>query len=428
MRMAASDRAQRTGLAVETPRVLFVTVGYPRDEGSGGLIVSWRALEAYARFARVDTVALVPPRAEEPEGLREITAGIEAIPIKGFHSVSRGRAIARLARSVFQRRPARMMGFNARRPRHLIANLSSTNNYDILHCDHLWTAPFAPFVSAQKKVLLEHNVEWELIARLAEHSNGRSAVRLRHEAKRTRQYETSLTSGFDHILTLSEADRESLLLETPGLASRLSVWPVPVRINRPVRPTPNGPFTVLMLGSLRSTGGGRLHGLLWFLREVWPELRRAVPDARLEVVGADPPAGLLEADGRNGVSIRGFVTDIDQLLGSATVSAIPLFVGAGIRIKVLELLSEGIPCIGTDLALRGYDQVPGTALADTKQEWIDLLKGVAADPHALRRQAHEGAAMLRAERSVERAADHLRELWHAGDPVTEMAPIRSSIT
>ena len=197
---------------------------------------------------------------------------------------------------------------------------------------------------------------------------------------------------FEHVLVLSDLDREILLKERPELADRISVWPVPVRPHPAIQTDEGHPFTVLILGSLRSIG--RVHGLRWLVDEVWPKVRARVNDARLEVVGADPPADIRSRHGRDGISIHGFVEDLEPILARTDVCAIPLFIGAGIRIKVLEMVSRSIPCLGSPVALQGLDWLESSQMVDTPTEWIDALVATAANLESLRAQARRDAMRL----------------------------------
>ena len=111
-----------------------------------------------------------------------------------------------------------------------------------------------------------------------------------------------------------------------ALASKVSVWPLPVEAHSAL-PRPAGQ-RLLILGSLRSLG--RAGGVRWFLREVWPRVRAVRPEAELDIVGADPPPDLRAADGRDGVCVHGFVEDLSHIFEHTQACLIPLFAGGGI--------------------------------------------------------------------------------------------------
>src|SRR5262249_60392354 len=111
--------------------------------------------------------------------------------------------------------------------------------------------------------------------------------------------------------------------------------------------------------------GGRREGLGWLAREVWPQVGAAPRDARHDIVGADPPDDIVARDGRDGVAVHGYVEDLNEILAQTQGCLIPLFSGGGIRVKILELLVRGVPCIGTPLGVQGMTRLDGVVVPDT---------------------------------------------------------------
>jgi glycosyltransferase involved in cell wall biosynthesis len=139
------------------------------------------------------------------------------------------------------------------------------------------------------------------------------------------------------------------------------------------------------------------------MAEVWGMLRQRVPDARLEIVGAGVPADIRDLDGRDGVRVRGFVDDLEPILATVSACAIPLFVGSGVRVKVLELIARAIPCVGSPTGLRGLMPLEGCVEASDPKEWVAALQDLAANPERGREAARRGAERLAIENSTARS-------------------------
>ena len=136
-------------------------------------------------------------------------------------------------------------------------------------------------------------------------------------------------------------------------------------------------------------------------------MRAVRPEAELDIVGADPPPDVRAADGRDGVCVHGFVEDLSPILEDTQACLIPLFAGGGIRVKILELLARGIPCIGSPLGVQGMTHLPGIVAVDGVSEWVDAVRrALSVDGH-LRAKALTGRLRLIAEHSVEQAQTHL---------------------
>ena len=399
-------------------RILFLTCSTPRNTGSGGEIVSWRLLRSYADLGTVDVVALVPPGDEVLTSLRELADRIALIEVPHFYFArSRIKNATRFLRSQFGSEPFRIAKSRVPQVEPIVTKWLNEESYDLVHCDYLSTAPYRDLCPALPAILAEHNVEWQTFSRLAdERSNPFVKAALKRDSRRTAEWEAAALGRFQHTLVLSDHDRDLLLNARPDLDHKISVWPLPVEPRRRASANRNYPFTVLVLGSLRAIG--RLHGLRWFLNEVWDGVRAQVPDARLEIVGADPPVEIMEHDQQDGIRVRGFVEDLVPIIDRIDLCAIPLFIGAGIRVKVFELVGDGVPCVGTPVALQGLDWVEGCIEVVGPEQWVDQLVGAAADRRPLREAAQRGAAELGAHHSQTRATDHLRSVMSdigAGD-------------
>jgi glycosyltransferase involved in cell wall biosynthesis len=301
-----------------------------------------------------------------------------------------------LAGATIRREPFRIAKMRSKEAVVRVREWSADPGYDLVHCDHLATTPYRALVPAARAILTAHNVEWQQFAQLSsQHPNRLVRIAMGADSRRMRTWEAGALGEFDHVFALSEADRERLLSGRPDLTERISVWPIPV--NSSPLPAPSGPPRFIVLGALSAVG--RVNGLRWFMSQVWPALRERAPDARLELVGARPPTDIRQLDGKDGVRVHGFVEDLETILPTITACVIPLFVGSGVRVKVLELIARGIPCVGTAVALQGLMPLDGCVEASEPEEWVRTLAQVAADPAPSRELARRGAGQLASEHS-----------------------------
>jgi hypothetical protein len=157
---------------------------------------------------------------------------------------------------------------------------------------------------------------------------------------------------------------ETALLVSPEEAHRLAER-VPTARVREMRPTLDVPAgrrnpdparpTFVLLGLL--TLAHNADGVQVFLDVCLPELLRAVPDARVHVVGRGAPQSVVDAAATFGdsVSMEGYVDDLDALLSRATALVMPLRFGSGIKIKVIEALARGLPVVSTPVGAEGLE-------------------------------------------------------------------------
>ena len=133
------------------------------------------------------------------------------------------------------------------------------------------------------------------------------------------------------------------------LAPAARVVVVPVAMDVPPPSEDRRPVA----GRILFVGSGSFHnydGIRWFLERCWSEIRAAVPDATLDIVGtvcfrlADVPAG---------VTLRGVVDDVDCFYREASVAIVPLQIGSGLKVKIVEALAHGLPIVTTSIGAQG---------------------------------------------------------------------------
>ena len=115
-------------------------------------------------------------------------------------------------------------------------------------------------------------------------------------------------------------------------------------------------FRMIFVASWLSGGASpNGDGLRWFVSEVLPLVRAALPWVTLTVTGANPPVELLELQ-REGVEFSGFVDDLPGLMDTARVAIAPIRYGAGVKLKVLDAIGRRVPVIATTIGAEGLPQ------------------------------------------------------------------------
>jgi sugar transferase (PEP-CTERM/EpsH1 system associated) len=195
--------------------------------------------------------------------------------------------------------------------------------------------------------------------------------------------------------TLVVNDREQALLRALAPDSRIEVLENGVDLQTFAPPGPPAPSsTVVFCGVMNYQPN--VEGAVWLTRQVWPRVRAARPDARLQLVGASPSAEVSAlASSDTGVVVTGSVEDVKPYLWGAAVAAAPLIVARGIQNKVLEAIAAGLPCVVTKAVAEGLPAAvtPACRTAATAEEFAAaILAALAHDPAA--RRAAAGRADL----------------------------------
>ncbi len=122
------------------------------------------------------------------------------------------------------------------------------------------------------------------------------------------------------------------------------------------------------------------HGILFFLDEIFPLLLTRVPDAKILIVGANPPKKLQRRAADN-IVVTGFVDDIKPWFARGQVFVIPLKIGGGIRGKALEAMAMRRPIVTTSLGCEGINlkHDESALFADTPQDFADAVARLFTD-------------------------------------------------
>ena len=252
-------------------------------------------------------------------------------------------------------------------------------------------------------VLDLHNVEYEVLVRAAAARGGGVTRRLYNQAEavKFRRDEPRLWRHFTALLTTSERDRQQVLAQAPGLPVTVVPNGVDTAFFHPAPPdhtVANSAPTVVFTGMMAYYPNQ--DGVLYFAEQIWPLVRREIPAARLLVVGTDPPPVIRAlADGPSGITVTGAVPDVRPYVWEAAVCVVPLRMGGGTRLKIVEALAMEKAVVSTTIGCEGLDVTPGRTL-----EIADTPATFAAATVALLRDPARRAALGRAGRARALAA------------------------
>lgn len=374
-------------------RILMLTLVAPFPPDSGPKIKTYNLIQYLGRHHEVTLVSLVRSEQERAhaESLRGLCKEVYTVPFRR----SRVRDAVHLARSMLTGSSFIMSRDASPELRALLADLTSREQFDIIHPDQLNMAQFAVDLPGAL-VLDEHNAVWTIVARMAGHDGPLpKRLFLDLEARRLRRYEGAICARFDALLAVSEPDLR--FLELAANSASVALPPaavVPIAIDahgeRPVERV-EAPRTILSMATM--FWPPNVDGVLWFANEIYPLVKREVPEASFAVVGARPPASvrrLAELD--PSIAVTGYVADPRPYLEQTAALIVPVRAGGGMRVKILEALARGLPIVSTTIGYEGIELTPEQHLlvGDTPEAFAAALVRLLRDPALGRRLAADG--------------------------------------
>lgn len=194
------------------------------------------------------------------------------------------------------------------------------------------------------------------------------------EVERMKDDELKAYRAADAIIVVTAED-ENVLAAEPPMPPRFLVPNVVPIVHRGPGPRER---EVLFVGGFQHEPN--VDGIEWFAREVWPGVRSAVPNAKLSIVGSNPPQSVQALGELPGITVTGFVPETGPYLERAAVAVAPLRIGGGMKGKVSEALAHGVPVVTTGIGAQGFGGTHG------EHYWIadDAHAFQSAVIHALR--------------------------------------------
>lgn len=266
---------------------------------------------------------------------------------------------------------------------------------DVVHLDTIALAPYRKYCGNIPVVLGHHNIESQLMARRAPHESN-TAARLYVEAQTRRlvDFERAHAKDFRVNITVSDADSTTLRGICPG--AQTAAIPNGVDTNYFTPRADAAAPAVIYTGGMNMFANR--DAVEWFLDAIWPRVRSAVPNVRFLAVGTRPSKRVLDAAARDAqVEAPGFVDDVRPWVARAGVYVVPLRVGGGTRLKMVDAMAQGKAIVATTVGAEGIDGRDGEqfVLADEPVAFADAVIRLLED--ATERQRLGRAARARAE-------------------------------
>jgi glycosyltransferase involved in cell wall biosynthesis len=329
--------------------------------------------------------------------LEDSASRVEIVPSRRRHPVDRARALFLSTEPDLARRlwSAEM---NER-----LSKLLRQSCFDLVQIEGLemysaWDLARRSLARLPLVVLDEHNAEYVL-----QESAWRGGARRRSlvtagysfvQAARLRRYERRACQSVDGVLDVSSEEDRALKAIVPGLRSAVIPNGVDTDYYQPATDASRD-GSILFIGKMDYRPN--VDAVEWLTSEIWPVLRNSVPNARLNIVGRDPLPRVTRLAETPGVSVVGAVADDRPWFSRAAVLAVPMRMGGGVRLKVLQALATGTAIVATSFGMSGVGAVDGVhfLLGDSPVEFSAKLALLLGDPALRTRLSEAGRALAR---------------------------------
>ncbi|MCP4357462.1 MAG: glycosyltransferase [Chloroflexi bacterium] len=383
-------------------RILYLSqlVPYPADAGPKVRI--YHVLQYLAHAGHEVTLAAFcreNDTLEQIDHMRQYCTAVYTVLMRR----SRLKDMWFLGTSLLRRRPFLIERDKAAEMNQLIARLLREQTFDAVHADQLWMAQYALAAKTAapqiNTVLDQHNAMYLIPQRLADSgSNPVQKALLSIESGNMSRYEVDVCRQFDQVVWVTAEDKAAVaqVANQNGETIRGPVIPICVDPEtKQVIPPTAKPCRVTFLGGLHWPPNA--DGILWFAEEVWPLIQKKLPDALFTVIGKDPPAKLTTMP-LTGLDVTGYVDDPRPYLAETAAFIVPLHAGGGMRVKIVDGWSWGLPIVSTTIGAEGiqYEDGRDILIADNTKTFAEAVTKLFRQPELANSLRKSGRSALEA--------------------------------
>jgi glycosyltransferase involved in cell wall biosynthesis len=365
------------------PRLLFLCQTLPFPPDGGVSIRSFHTLRILAEYFDVRALcffrrALRPTEAAVAESVRglSVVGAVEAFPIPQEHSAL--RRLADHARTLLWRRPYTAYVYQSRRFAQRFAEVLASERPALVHVDSLDLIAHVAPLRGMVATCTHHNIESELLKRRGE-AEQRSMRRwyVALQARQVRRVEREWCPRFPLNVAVSDRDAESLRAIAPGACVETVPNGVDLRYFQPRDGEHRG---VAFVGG--TTWYPNRDALAFFAREILPEVRRRAGAVPVWWIGRSTEDDRRQFGEACGIDLTGYLDDIRPHLGRAACYVVPLRVGGGTRLKILDAWAMGKAVVTTSVGCEGLRAVDGenALIRDDPSTFAEAVVSLIGDP------------------------------------------------
>jgi glycosyltransferase involved in cell wall biosynthesis len=384
-------------------KILFISAIYPYPLYSGGQVRIYNLLKQVGARHEVTFLSFI--REEKERQLKKhlpfVKENIQIMRGKGFQ-------LKYAVHSLLHNQPMLISTYDNALMKDAINTSLKKEPFDLIHIEPFYVVPSLPDVSLPL-VVSEHNIEYHVYEKNAVRANPFIRSLMLSDAKKIQTWEQETWKRGDQLIAVSEED-----------ASIIRDYSKSV----PVTVVPNGVDTDEFTFVPHKTDASHpnfifVGNFLWIpnrdavselLTEIWPVIKRRLPDATLSIIGKNIPSGLRKE--WEGVVWKEHVHDIREVYQSADGLVAPLSIGGGSKYKIIEAMASGCPVVTTKEGAQGLSVTQDEmAIVETPDEFAQACTSIVLEPILWKSKTLKSRKKIENMYSWKHIAETLERVW-----------------
>ncbi len=373
--------------------VLILDEEFPHPLNTGKRI---RTFNLFSRLASRHHLTYLAYGSEGSESFRVLDeVGLHPVAVSRRPRPKQGAGFyLRLLQNLVSSEPYSVSSHRTTAFEQALAGELADSHYDLVVCE--WT-PYAQFMRKRtdiKTMVVAHNIEYQIWQRYVQ--NEKQFVVKKYmamQANRMRTFEENTFKTVSGATAVSAADAEVIRTINPELPVEVVDNGVDLEYFKEDTSQEDDTPGLVFTGSM--DWRPNQDSVEYFVHEILPLVKSTHPDIKTVLVGRNPPPRILELGKYGGVTVTGTVDDVRPYINRASLFIVPLRIGGGSRLKILEAMAMKKPVVSTSVGAEGLDVTDGRelVLADTPEQFAKQIDTLLSD-HAKARQLGEAGRTL----------------------------------
>lgn len=346
-------------------KIFFLTprVPYPIDKGDK--LRAYYQIKYLSEKHEVFLFALDENCAYHPEKspLKNLCKEVEVVSLSKFDIVKN------LLRGLFRKIPFQTSYYFSAKTKKKIETAIKEFKPDLVYCQLIRAAEFVKDVKSIPKIIDYVDVISKGLERRMSKSNMLLELAFKIEYQRACKYEKEIFERFDKSIIITKEDRNLLPFSE---RERVEVLPNGIDTNFFVPIESEKKYDLFFSGNLSYPPN--VDAAKFIVHEILPLLKREYPSIKILIAGASPKKELLELASEN-IEVKGWVDDIREYYSQAKIFLAPMQIGTGLQNKILQAMSMKIPCVVSELTMKGIanGEKDVVIVAKKPNEYVDSI-------------------------------------------------------